>query len=155
MDSAELRELVKHIARDCVAVRARVVSRAVTSAYDRHLRPFGLKVSQMNILVACAVFGPVRPPRVCSVLHLEPSTLSRNVERLRKRGLLEMIPTKDSRTHELRVTADGYRLIEDAYPAWIAAQEQVVSIVGEKGAESLCAIGNALMGIKQGSAERD
>jgi hypothetical protein len=49
------------IARDCIAVRLRLLNRVVTNLYDDALRPLGMKVSQFNILVVTAKLGLARP----------------------------------------------------------------------------------------------
>ena len=49
------------IARDCIAVRMRLLNRVVANLYDDALSPLALKASQLNILVAAAKFGVARP----------------------------------------------------------------------------------------------
>jgi len=44
----------------------------------------------MNILVATAKMGTARPADVCELLNLDVSTLSRNVERMKQRGWLQL-----------------------------------------------------------------
>src|SRR5438309_324045 len=85
------------IARECIAVRARLLNRVITKIYDDALRPLGLKVSQANILVAAWKLGVVNPLTLCERLHLDASTLSRNVERMRAKGWLEVVPADDAR----------------------------------------------------------
>ena len=72
------------IARTCIAVRLRLLNRVVTNLYDDALRPLGLKVSQLNILIVTAQLGLARPAQVCEILQLDASTLSRNVNRCRR-----------------------------------------------------------------------
>jgi DNA-binding MarR family transcriptional regulator len=118
------------IARNCIAARLRQVNRAVTSVYDRALRPLGLKVSQLNILVCTAKLGLAHRGQVCGYLMLESSTLSRNVERMRRRGWLEVLPGGDARTAPFRLTPSGERLLERAFPVWEKAQQQALELVG-------------------------
>src|SRR6516162_8792619 len=120
------------IARNCVAVRLRLLNRVVTNIYDDALRPLGLKVSQLNILVVAAKLGLARPARVCDILQLDPSTLSRNVERMRAHGWLEVVPDEDARTQPFRLTTQGRRLIEKAVPAWEEAQRQAIELLGNE-----------------------
>src|SRR5262245_39206128 len=110
------------IARECIAVRLRLLNRVVTNFYDDALRPLGLKASQLNILIVTAKLGLARPAQICAILHLDPSTLSRNVERMRTHGWLEVVPEEDARAQPFRLTAQGKRLIEKAVPAWEQAQ---------------------------------
>src|SRR5712691_5474012 len=110
------------IVKTCIAVRLRLLNRVVTNFYDEALRPLGLKVSQFNILIVTAKLGIARPARVCEILQLDTSTLSRNVERMRAHGWLEVVPERDARAQPFRLTTQGKRLIDRAVPAWEAAQ---------------------------------
>src|SRR4029077_15568496 len=89
---------VDRIAASCIAVRLRMLNRVVTNLYDEALRPLGLKVSQLHILVVTAKLGVAQPAKVCDLFQLDASTLSRNVERMRARGWLEVVPGADART---------------------------------------------------------
>ena len=121
------------IARTCIAVRLRLLNRVVTNFYDDALRPLGLKASQLNILIVAAKLGLARPAQVCDILHLDPSTLSRNVERMRAHGWLEAVPEEDARAQPFRLTAQGKRLIEKAVPAWEEAQRRATELLGDEG----------------------
>lgn len=128
-----LKSGIDTIARDCIAVRLRLLNRVVTNLYDEALRPLGLKVSQLNILIVAAKLGLARPARVCEVLQLDPSTLSRNVERMRAQGWLRVEPEEDARVQPFRLTGRGKRLIEKVMPAWGEAQRQAMELLGHEG----------------------
>src|SRR3954453_389943 len=121
------------IAKACIAVRLRLLNRVVTSFFDDALRPLGLKVSQLNILIVTARLGLARPAQVCDFLQLDTSTLSRNLERMRAHGWLEVVPGEDARTQSFRLTTQGKRLIEKAIPAWEDAQRQAGELLGDQG----------------------
>jgi len=125
------------IARDCLAVRLRLINRAVSRIYDQALRPFGVRVSQMNILVAITQFDQARQQDICRVLSLERSTLSRDVDRMRAKGWVESSTGDDARTNLLRLTSSGKRLLEKVVPAWDEAQQQAVALLGEDVAVAL------------------
>lgn len=126
------------IARECLAVRVRLLNRAVTRLYDDALRPLGARVGQMNILVATAARGEARPAELCRILQMDKSTLSRDTDRLLAAGWLEAVPGEaDARTLRLRVTAKGLRLIHSAEPAWRKAQEQTQALLGEAGVNAV------------------
>ncbi|MFO0892901.1 MAG: MarR family winged helix-turn-helix transcriptional regulator [Isosphaeraceae bacterium] len=118
MDEVPLEAMVDRVARECVAVRIRMLNRVVTNIYDEALRPLDLKASQMNILVAAAKMGTARPVVVCEHLHLDVSTLSRNVDRMKARGWLEVVPDEDGRSQPFRLTEKGRDLLAKAIPAW-------------------------------------
>ena len=121
------------IARSCIAVRLRLLNRVVTSFYDDALRPLGLKVSQLNILIVTARLGLARPVQVCDILRLDASTLSRNVKPLQAHGWLEVVPDEDARAQPFRLTPQGKRLIDKAVPAWEQAQRQATELLGSEG----------------------
>jgi DNA-binding MarR family transcriptional regulator len=121
------------ISRTCIAVRLRLLNRVVTNFYDDALRPFGLKVSQLNILIVTARLGLARPTQVCDILQLDTSTLSRNVKPLQAHGWLEVVPDQDARAQPLRLTPQGKRLIEKAIPAWQEAQRRATELLGNEG----------------------
>src|ERR1043166_6323013 len=133
MDSEKHSRAIDAIACNCIAVRLRLLNRVVTNLYDDALRPLGLKVSQLNLLVVTAKLGLAQPAQVCDLLQLDPSTLSRNVERMRAKGWLEVVPGEDARTQPFRLTAQGKRLLERAVPAWEQAQSQATDFLGDDG----------------------
>jgi DNA-binding MarR family transcriptional regulator len=131
LETERMRAMIDKIAGECVAVRLRMLNRVITNIYDDALRPLNLKVSQMNILVAAARMGTARPSAVCEYLHLDVSTLSRNVERMKARGWLEVVPDEDGRSQPFQLTRQGWKLLERAGPVWSAAQQQVTKVLGD------------------------
>ena len=130
--------IAQEIAQECLAVRLRKINRVVTNTYDQALRPLGLKVSQMNILVVAERLGTARPGDIGRVLDIEASTLSRNLERMRRRGWIEALEDEsDARSQPFRLTAEGRRLLADAYPAWRLAQDQAAQELGADTVEAL------------------
>jgi DNA-binding MarR family transcriptional regulator len=133
MDNQKNRRMIDAIARDCIALRLRLLNRVVTNLYDDVLRPLGLKISQLNLLVVTAKLGLAQPATVCDFLQLDTSTLSRNVERMRAKGWLEVVPGEDARTQPFRLTAAGKKLLDRAASAWEEAQRQATELLGHEG----------------------
>jgi DNA-binding MarR family transcriptional regulator len=130
-------QMIDTIAKSCVSVRLRLLNRVVTNIYENALRPLGLKASQLNILTVTAKLGVARPAQVCRILHLETSTLSRNLERLKARGWIEVMPEEDGRAQPFRLTAQGKRLIEKAFPKWQEGQRCAEELLGQEGVAML------------------
>ena len=146
MATAKTKPTIDTIAGECIAVRLRMLNRGVTNIYDEALRPLDLKVSQMNILVVAARLGTASPGAVGRILHLDASTLSRNLERMRRRGWLEAIEdASDARLQPFRVTAAGLTLLERAYPSWREAQVRASNLLGENGPEALAEAPGAVL----------
>lgn len=142
-----LRELARDYATKCFSVRLRRLNRVVTNLYDEALRPLGVKCTQLHILIVIANLGVARPGEVSRVLSIDASTLSRNLERMRKRGWLEAVTDRsDARLQPVRITEAGERLLNDAYPLWQQAQRQAQEIVGPEALEALLESGAAQLG---------
>src|SRR5580704_850107 len=142
---------IETISKTCIAVRLRLLNRVVTNFYDEALRPLGLKVSQLNILVVTARLGLARPTQVCDILQLDTSTLSRNVERMMAQGWLEVVPDEDARTQPFRLTPQGKRLIEKAVPAWEEAHRQASELLAD---ERIALLDNAAKKLSRLRADR-
>ncbi len=126
------------IAQDCIADRMRLLNRVVTRIYDDALRSLGIKTSQLNILVVTARLGLARPAEICDRLKIDISTVSRNVDRMRARGWIEVVDDEqDARAHQLRLSAKGRQILEKAKPAWEKAQMKVKKLLGRSGVASL------------------
>jgi DNA-binding MarR family transcriptional regulator len=125
------------VLRDCVATRLRMASRVVTKVYDDALRPLGLTVTQLAMLVVAEDRGLIRQSGVGAELKLDDSTLSRNLERMRSNGWLEEVPADDARVHSYRLTEAGRALLEEAVPCWRGAQAEARRLLGDAGVRAL------------------
>jgi DNA-binding MarR family transcriptional regulator len=131
------------IVAECLAVRLRVLNRAVTALYDDALRPHGLRVGQLNLLASVARMGTAKPGDLCRVLCMDKSTLSRDVEVLRRHGWLVADQT-GGRSRPLRITPVGRALLERVMPAWRQAQGRARTLIGDDGAEAVRAMARRL-----------
>jgi DNA-binding MarR family transcriptional regulator len=145
-DTMTREETIDAIAGKCIAVRLRMLNRVITKIYDNTLRPLGMKASQLNILIVTAKLGLARPAKVCELLHLDASTLSRNVERMRAHGWLEVVPDEDARAQPFRLTPDGKRLIAKAFPLWVEGQRRAEALLGNEGLAVLDKVSRSLGG---------
>jgi DNA-binding MarR family transcriptional regulator len=125
------------VVRDCIATRLRMADRVITKVYDDALRPLGLKVTQMTMLVVAEARGLIRQSEVGAKLRLDDSTLSRNLERMRANGWLEEVAGDDARVHSYRLTEAGRALLDKAIPAWRGAQEEARRLLGDAGVQAL------------------
>jgi DNA-binding MarR family transcriptional regulator len=126
------------MARSCLNLRARIVSRVITGIYDEELRPFGIQASQLNLLVAVAGMGPVRRTDVGRYMHLDASTVTRNLRVMETNGWIEeTADSTDGRGAPVRITHRGEALVAKVAPAWRSAQRKASKLLGENGTESL------------------
>lgn len=131
------RRCAEAIGGECLAVRARLISRVISRIFDDALRSHGLKVSQMSILVVIAGLGQADPGDICRMLELDTSTLSRNVARMTTRGWVRPSPKGDRRAHQLELTSEGAEVLVRAFPSWEEAQAKAAEVLGEANATEL------------------
>lgn len=132
------------IARECIAARLRMINRAISKQYDRALRAHGIRVSQLNILVAVSQFGQARQQDICKALFMERSTVSRDVERMQANGWLDSATGEDARTSVLKVTLAGKKMLEKVAPSWHEVQQRAIAILGKDQIAALDRILSAL-----------
>jgi DNA-binding MarR family transcriptional regulator len=126
------------MARDCIAVRLRLVNRVITNIYDAALRPLDFTVSQMNILVVTAKLGVARPTEIGEILQIDTSTLSRTLERMRAKGWITTVAdADDARSQPVQVTAAGKKLLQRIVPLWKEAQKKATDMLGSDGVATL------------------
>ena len=127
--------IIDQIASECLLGHWRKVNRALTGIYEAEMRDWGLKSSQLNLLVAVARAGPVRRIDLGKRLHLDPSTLTRNLQVMLKQGWIEERPDEaDQRSTRLKTTPKGRKLLESIAPAWKRAQARAKQMLGSEGA---------------------
>jgi DNA-binding MarR family transcriptional regulator len=138
--------LAQEMGRTCLNMRARFVSRVVTGVYDDELRPVGIKASQLNLLVAVASMGPARRTDIGNYMHLDSSTLTRNLRVMTTNGWVEEVPDpSDGRGLPIRITATGEALLQKAAPAWRKAQRKTSRLLGTDGGSTLIGLAEGLI----------
>jgi DNA-binding MarR family transcriptional regulator len=125
-DTATLDE----IATACACFNFRRAARAITQRYDRTLAPSGLRATQVTLLVALSKAGAIPFTRLAKVLGMDRTTLTRNVNPLKRQGLVSQNPGPDRRVKLLSITPKGSRALSAAIPLWETAQAAVVSSIG-------------------------
>lgn len=140
------RTTANKIASQCLAVRARLLSRSLTAVFEEELAPLGITASQFNVLVLLTKLGPTRVADIGELLALEKSTLSRNAARMQKRGWIDSRPAREGRGRELLVTAAGEALLVEARPRWARAQRRAEALLGKRGTSGLMSAARAIWG---------
>jgi DNA-binding MarR family transcriptional regulator len=132
-------EAARTMAADCLCLRARRVSRALTRMYDDALRPLGIHATQLTLLNAITMCGSAATmPLLAEVLAMDPTTLSRGLRPLEKDGLVRIARSPaDRRVRLIALTEAGERMVAEALPRWEEAHARIVSLLGPEGAIDL------------------
>ena len=137
MDEQKAREMAQAVADQCIAKRVRYVNRVITSIYDTALRPLGIKANQAGILILLFLQGGSSPGDIGRALRMEKSTVSRNVERMKKKGWIEITSKDDQASQMVRITPEGGQMLAATHSRWMEAQEEAMKLLGEEGVRSV------------------
>jgi len=126
---------------NCLCFNLRRAARQVSQAYDRALRPTGLRGSQFSSLAILSYFPDgVRLSELADRMGLDRTTLTRNIAHLERTGLVESMAEGDKRVRRLKVTAMGATRIAEARAAWFGAQTALAAEFGDDNAQALLAL---------------
>jgi DNA-binding MarR family transcriptional regulator len=140
---ADVKRAARQSAQTCLMFRVRALSRTVTALYEEELRPLGLKASQMNVMTAIAASGEARLSTLADRIALEPSSLSRVVDVMRRNGWVETVADPDDdRARLARLTDAGNALYAEAFPLWRKAQTRARKLLGQEDADVFAALVN-------------
>ena len=139
-EAKERARIAEAMAAECIAVRVRFVGRVITSLYDRVLCKFHIKVNQASILVCLTIHNGSSPGDIGTALQMEKSTVSRNLDRMRKKGWIDIGPRDDGHSLVVRVTESGNKLLLAVHREWQKAQASARELLGDEGVRSVDAL---------------
>ncbi len=123
--------------QNCTCFNLRKASRAVTQLFDEALKPAGLYATQFTLLAAISFRKDATITELSKALIMDRTTLTRNLNPLKKNGWVDVTPGADKRTRTLSLTRSGKKLLKDAMTYWSQVQSQVVKTLGKGNWEEL------------------
>jgi DNA-binding MarR family transcriptional regulator len=116
---------------NCICFNLRRITRTFTQFLDLELRKQGIRSTQTPILQALC-HKDWSMTELSDFLGMDRTTLIRNLRPLQRDGFLEISGGGRGRHVELKVTTQGRKLVESFTPAWRAAQDKIVNLLGYK-----------------------
>lgn len=129
--SSEPLPSVDQVLGTCICLKVRMASRAVTKAYDEALRPTGIRITQLTVLVALANDGAQSITSIANVLGMDRSTLKRTIAPLEDEGLVVVGGEGWRRSRMLELTHAGRERLREALPFWQRAQRALNKKLGQ------------------------
>ncbi len=115
----------------CASFNFRRAARAMTALFDHALQGSGIRSTQFTILTAIAKTQPVSVGKISETLVMDATTLTRNLNLLRKQGLVTVSPRGSMRQRFVTLTAEGEKALAGAVPLWREIQQKFVNTIGE------------------------
>lgn len=126
---------------NCLCFNLRRAARQISQAYDRALKPSGLRGSQFSCLAVLSHFpNGVRLSVLAERIGLDRTTLTRNIAHLERGGLVESLGEGDQRVRRLILTPRGRTRIAQAREAWAGAQSALADEYGADNTQALLAL---------------
>ena len=121
---------MKYEFQECIGSRMRGLSRMIDNIYRKHLEGTGLTEHQLSILLAIYEMGPVEQIEIGRLLHLERSSLSRNLVRLTQQGWV----TKEGAVNRpvISLSEQGRQKVDEVTPAREQAMDEVADLLGNE-----------------------
>ena len=120
-------EQIPELACACATVRraARVLTQLYAEEFDGQMEG-----TQFSLLALVNRKPGISQTAVASMLALDKTTLSRNLNLMKRRRWVTAIAGKDRRERGLQITAEGLRLLEATRPSWQRAQDRLKKALG-------------------------
>lgn len=124
---------------ECTGFNLKKATRVIQNLFDEAFKPVGLVGTQYTVLGHIFVHGPISLSKVAEVMHVDRTTLARNLSPLERRGLVEINTGSDKRAKIINITDEGKKVLADALPLWKETQERIKSVLGIDNWQSMIA----------------
>lgn len=132
----------------CCCIHLRSAARAVTALYDRAIEPSGLRITQFATLGTLQRLGPSCLNGLAEAMRLDRTTLVRNLELLKKQGLVEESPCpapSGRKARLVQITARGLAKRKEIEPLRDLAKAKVDAVLNAEERARLQAILDKLL----------
>ncbi len=110
----------------CACGNIRKTARTITQFYDRYIQSTGLSSPQCSLLYTISLHGNISVCELGTILLMDQTTVTRNIEILRKQGYITIEKGEtDARKKSIFITQSGEEKLDVALPLWEEAQLQI------------------------------
>ncbi len=127
----KLIEQLEQIPEICPATQVGKAYKSILRIFDEEFRDACITSTQFAVLVHIGILGEPSGSRLAAKLGSDPSTISRILDTLEHKEMVNSRPGTDRRTHLYSLTETGRTAIEDGLASWERARSRVLSNVDE------------------------
>jgi Transcriptional regulators len=121
----------EHISLYCACGHLRKAARVTSLLFDEAFRDVGLTNAQCSLLINISRFEPLSVTELAARMHMDQTTVTRNIKILEKNGLVESLKDDgDARKKLVSLTPLGTRRLDAAKPGWQRAQTFIEEKLG-------------------------
>lgn len=118
----------EHLLDCCLFFTANALARTISRIGEELFAPVGMTPSYAFLLMLACEQPGISQKELAALLHLTPSTISRFVDTLTRRGLLRK--HEEGRSVLIHATQEGEALLPAVRDAWRRLYEQYSSVLG-------------------------
>ena len=135
----EFKNIEQFNPRECISGKIMRINRITANIFRKHLSPFKVTDSQLTILFVLTKTGGLTQKQLSDFIFLEKSSLNRNLKRLLDKEYVtrEKFPI-------IEITFQGKVFVEKIIPEWEKAMNEIRTIIGEDGEQSITQVLNKL-----------
>ncbi len=109
----------------CYCMNFRRMANALTKYYDSMLADVGLTANQLSLLTDIQSIEPCNRSELAKCARVDRTTVIRNLEMLRKKGLIEDM---EGKVNAIKLTEQGVKIMEEGFLLWKNAQDQIKEV---------------------------
>jgi len=128
----------------CINGKLRKLHKLINTAYKNAYKPFDLRGSMVSILFVIGKRRGISQKEIATTLLLDESTMSRDLQKLVKRGLVQINKNTGTAKSAAELTKEGCLLLEEIAPIWHQLHQKVATILGAFNIQQIDAITAAI-----------
>lgn len=144
---SELIDQLERIPERCPATQVGKAYKSIVRIFEDEFRNSCITPTQFSVLVHIGILGEPGGSELATKLGSDPSTISRILDILENKEMVDSRPGTDRRTHLYSLTGAGRTAIEDGLASWERARSRVLEGVEDsewrRTLESLCGLSAA------------
>lgn len=127
----EIQKIAGNLNTLCFCNSFKSASRLISKYYTKMMQPVGITSSQFNMLIT--IFNhrssPISSTEFANAMHMDRTTVTRNMEAMFRSGLVTEIDSSDKRKTLYTLTDNGMKCVVEAIPRWKMGQKRVNEII--------------------------
>jgi MarR family transcriptional regulator, organic hydroperoxide resistance regulator len=119
----------------CLYYSANALARIMTRMADEEFASLGMTTSYAFLLLTAGKRPGIQPGEISAEMQLTPSTVTRLIEKMEQRGLMER--RSNGKFTEVYLTTEGVAKIPEIKSCWMNLYTRYSAVLGEKDAAQL------------------
>lgn len=118
-----------------IYIASNAFARQISAMADEKLKPLGFSASYAFVLLAADRRGGIGQKELSEEFHLAPSTITRFIDKMEKKGLLSRV--QNGKAVSVELSEKGRNLITEIKIALAEIDDEINLIMGDKYADTL------------------